>query len=102
VFDGQPLQEKDWLGKVTSNIDDEVRRILGAHGHLASDVQSLSDQQDLFHVGMTSHANVNVMLALEDAFDIEFPEEMLQRSTFQSISSIRDAVSVLLAEEMSA
>ena len=23
---------------------------------------------------MTSHASVNVMLALEDAFDIEFPE----------------------------
>ena len=29
---------------------------------------------------MTSHASVNVMLALEDEFDIEFPEAMLRRA----------------------
>ena len=47
---------------------------------------------------MTSHANcVNVMLALEDAFDIEFPDRMLKRSVFESISSIREALSELLA-----
>ena len=38
---------------------------------------------------MTSHASVNVMLALEDAFDIEFPESMLKKSTFESIAAIR-------------
>jgi len=37
---------------------------------------------------MTSHASVNVMLALEEEFDIEFPEEMLQKSTFESIEAI--------------
>jgi acyl carrier protein len=88
--------------QMSSNIDDEIRRIVGAHGHLASDVTTISDHQDLFHAGMTSHANVNVMLALEDAFDIEFPEQMLQRSTFQSIAAIREAVSVLLEEEVPA
>ena len=41
---------------------------------------------------MTSHASVNVMLALEGAFDIEFPDELLKRSVFASIASIRDAV----------
>ena len=51
---------------------------------------------------MTSHANVNVMIALEETFDIEFPEEMLRRSTFESITAIRQAVSTLLAEQVSA
>ena len=87
---------------MTSNMDDEIRRIVGAHGHLSSDVGTVSDRQDLFHAGMTSHASVNVMLALEDAFDIEFPEEMLRRSTFQSLAAIGDAISILLSERMSA
>ena len=39
--------------------------------------------------GMTSHASVNVMLALEDAFDFEFSEKMLKKSTFESIGAIR-------------
>ena len=43
---------------------------------------------------MTSHASVNVMLALEDAFDLEFPDRMLKRSVFESI----DAISVALTE----
>ena len=41
---------------------------------------------------MTSHASVNVMLALEDAFDIEFAESMLKKSTFESIAAIRAGV----------
>ena len=40
---------------------------------------------------MTSHASVNLMLALEDHFDVEFPDEMLTRSAFESISSIRSS-----------
>ena len=38
---------------------------------------------------MTSHASVNVMLALEGEFEIEFPDHMLKRSVFESIA--RDA-----------
>jgi acyl carrier protein len=44
---------------------------------------------------MTSHASVNVMLALEDAFDLEFPDAMLKRSVFESIASIAAALTQL-------
>ena len=44
---------------------------------------------------MTSHASVNVMLALEDAFDIEFPDALLTKHTFCTVATIRDAVSTL-------
>jgi acyl carrier protein len=44
---------------------------------------------------MTSHASVNVMLALEDRFDVEFPDRMLKRSVFESIAAIHDALGEL-------
>jgi acyl carrier protein len=87
---------------VTQDIDNEIRRIVGTHGRLSIAIDDLSERQDLFHAGMTSHANVNVMIALEDAFDIEFPEHMLKRSTFESLAAIRQAVCALLAEEVPA
>lgn len=80
-----------------SQITDEIRRVLGKHARLVVDVADLSDDDDLFRLGMTSHASVSVMLALEDAFGVEFPEEMLRRRTFESIGSIRQAVTELLA-----
>jgi len=45
--------------------DDTIREVLADHGRLALPVESLSDDTDLFGAGMTSHASVNVMLALE-------------------------------------
>jgi acyl carrier protein len=47
---------------------------------------------------MTSHASVSVMLALEDSFDLEFPDRMLTRQMFERVSSIRSAISELMAE----
>jgi len=49
---------------------DRVREVVAAHGRLAVDVQTLLDSDDLYRAGMTSHASVNLMLALDDAFDI--------------------------------
>jgi acyl carrier protein len=44
---------------------------------------------------MTSLATVNVMLALEDAFEIEFPDRMLTRSVFESVDGIAGALQEL-------
>jgi acyl carrier protein len=55
-------------------------------------VAELGDEADLFSAGLTSHATVNVMLAIEDALGIEFPDELLNRSTFVSIESLAAAV----------
>jgi acyl carrier protein len=38
------------------------------------------------------------MLALEDTFDIEFPDRMLTRSVFESIAAIATAVAELRTE----
>ena len=75
---------------------DIVRGAIDRHGKLDAQVRSLADDADLYAAGMTSHASVNVMLALEDAFDIEFPDDLLTKCTFTSIGSISSAVEGLL------
>ena len=74
---------------------DEIRQIINDHGRLPIDVGTLAADADLYQAGMSSHASVNVMLALEDHFDIEFPDRMLKPSVFESIASIEAAVSEL-------
>lgn len=78
-------------------MDETIRQVLSEHARLVVDVATLDDRADLFAAGMTSHASVNVMLALEGAFDIEFSEEMLKKATFESIGAIRRAVQEMQA-----
>lgn len=81
-------------------MNDEIRRVLKAHARLRVDVDELSEDADLFQAGMTSHASINVMLALEDAFDVEFPDRLLSRSVFTSIGSIRAALDAIAVEDV--
>jgi acyl carrier protein len=67
------------------SLTDQIRQVLADHARLPTDVASIDNDADLFQAGMSSHASVNVMLALEDAFDVEFPDAMLKRSVFESI-----------------
>jgi acyl carrier protein len=75
---------------------DQIRAILKDNAHLPVDIAALHDDQDLYNVGMSSHSAVNVMLALEDEFEVEFPARLLRRSVFSSINCIRNAVEELL------
>ena len=75
----------------------KIRTILKEHGRLARDAGALADGDDLYQAGMTSHASVNVMLALEGEFDVEFPDHMLKRSVFESVGAIAAAIDELTA-----
>jgi acyl carrier protein len=79
-------------------VNDEIRQIIKDHARLPVDAESLSDDADLYEAGMTSHASVNLMLALEDHFDIEFPDRMLKRSVFESVGAIAAALFELRTE----
>jgi acyl carrier protein len=73
----------------------KIRTVLKQHARLNRDAESLDDDTDLYQAGMTSHASVNVMLALEGEFDIEFPDHMLKRSVFESVGAIAMAIDQL-------
>jgi acyl carrier protein len=78
-------------------MNERIRTILQDYARLGIDVDELTDDSDLYEAGMTSHASVNVMLALEDEFDIEFPDRFLRRDVFATVGSIHDGISEILA-----
>lgn len=81
---------------------DTIRDTLQQYAHLNRDVSSIAEDADLYAYGLTSHATVNLMLGLEDAFQVEFPERMLRRRTFESIASIREAIMELTGAQPAA
>lgn len=62
---------------------------------LSVNPDELANESDLYDLGLTSLTTVNLMLALEDHFDVEFEDDMLSRDTFQSISSLVAAIGSL-------
>jgi acyl carrier protein len=73
-----------------------IRNIVVQHGRLAADAAALSADSDLYRAGLTSLATVGVMLALEDHFEVEFPNTMLNRKTFSNLESISAAIDQLV------
>jgi acyl carrier protein len=83
-------------------VEQEIRAIVSEHGRLSVDAMQLDADASLYQAGLTSHASVNLMLALEDHFEIEFPERMLRRRTFESIAAIKSAIEELTGRSASA
>ena len=79
-------------------MDETIRAILAEHGRLSTDAAQLDDNTDLYGVGLTSHATVTVMLALEDAFEIEVPDTMLRKATFQTVGAMRAMIEAVATQ----
>lgn len=82
---------------MTTAMNQKILSVLAEHGRLPVPPETLNEDDDLYAAGMTSHASISVMLGLEDAFDVEFPDRMLTREVFSSIASIRAALDELAA-----
>lgn len=79
-----------------------LRTILAQVGRLEVPADTLDDQADLYEAGLSSLATVHVMLAIENAFDIEIPDRMLTRQLFRSIQSLADAIVYLRQQQEAA
>ena len=73
-------------------VQDRVRRVIEVNLPLLRNAGSLDASADLYSAGMSSLSSVNLMLALENEFDLEFPPDVLNRSAFQSIDAITKSV----------
>lgn len=69
-----------------------VRNIVDKELEFTDHGYRLNPEDDLWSLGMTSLNTVGLMLTIEDAFDIEFPEEVLNEATFSSVNAIAAAV----------
>ncbi|TBW33875.1 acyl carrier protein [Siculibacillus lacustris] len=72
-----------------------IRELIGSRKLVPVAVDQIDVDADLYELGMTSFASVQLMLALEEAFDIEFPERMLNRKTFATLAAIDRSVAEL-------
>jgi acyl carrier protein len=72
-----------------------IRKLIADHAKLGTDIGELGDDGDLYDAGLTSLATVNLMLAIEDEYDVEFEDEVLTRETFQSVTSLASVVTTL-------
>lgn len=84
-----------------STYGERIRGVLREHGKLARDPDELEAGADLYQAGLTSYTSVSVMLALEDALNVEFPDAMLNRALFSTIANIEQAVTQLRPHEAS-
>jgi acyl carrier protein len=75
---------------------DKVRDLLAKHGGLPVAMDTIADDADLYAAGLSSFASVQLMLGLEDAFDIEFPDHLLNRKSFSSINAIAETLATIL------
>ncbi|WP_196159537.1 acyl carrier protein [Reinekea sp. G2M2-21] len=75
---------------------DRIRNIVAENVKLAKNIAEISNNDDLYSLGLTSLTTVNLMLSLEDEFDVEFDDAMLSRHTFESIAALNEAISELL------
>jgi len=77
------------------SVEDTIRSALREYGGLAGDVAAIGTNDDLYRLGLTSHASVNLMLALEDELGVEFTDSMLRRDTFETIEALHKALAEL-------
>jgi acyl carrier protein len=80
----------------------EIRALVVAQAHLPLSSDSISDTTDLNGAGLNSVTRMNVIIAIEDHYSIQFPDEMLTKETFRNIQSISNAVKSLLARGQTA
>jgi len=76
-------------------LESEIKRIVVSSAHLSVPAENLDTTSDLFALGLSSLATVDIMLAIENAFDLEFSDEYLSRKTFRSIGALTAAVAEL-------
>lgn len=69
-------------------LHETVRNVLRGVGDLASSAETIGNDADLFDAGLSSYGTVEVMIGLENALSVEFPETLLTRDTFSSINAI--------------
>ncbi|MBX5178319.1 acyl carrier protein [Rhizobium lentis] len=72
-----------------------IRDLVAKFGKLPTPVDQIADDADLYAAGLTSFASVQLMLGIEEAFDIEFPDNLLNRKSFGSISAIAKTVDII-------
>ncbi|WP_175964515.1 acyl carrier protein [Burkholderia pyrrocinia] len=72
-----------------------LRHIISEMKCLDVPIEVLTDHSDLYAVGLTSLASVQLMMEIEREFHINIPDSMLKYELFSSIDSLAAAITQL-------
>ena len=85
-----------------SSIQEGIRNCLLEHLRMVKSPEEIDVEVDLTTFGLTSMAATNLLVDLEDEFDVEFPDSLLTPEVFHSVVSLESAIRSLLDEKVSA
>jgi acyl carrier protein len=74
---------------------DQITAIVEAILAKRAGPRSVSADQNLTEAGLTSLDMVNLILSIEDEFDVEIPQRGMKPANFRSIAAIEQLVSSL-------
>ncbi len=79
-----------------------IRAVLDARAGLSVPARRIRTGDDLFALGLSGLAAVDVMLAVEAAFGVEFPKAMLRKANVQSIDVLMGCLRALQKRPLAA
>lgn len=80
------------------SVTDALSDILRKHLKFANKAEEFPMDEELEVLGLDSMSAIDLLLALEEAFEIVFPDEMLTPEVFQTGRSLENAVRFLVTE----
>lgn len=72
-------------------LDDEFVGLLRPHLRFAETI-AITDESSLQDLGLDSMHAVELLFAIEDAYDLEFPDELLNHETFRTAGTLWDVI----------
>ena len=94
---------KPWknMGNMTPDeISEKLLVVLREHLRFVSDDQAFPMGTNLEKLGLDSMSAINLLLNLEQIFEIVFPDEMLTAETFRTGTTLEEAVRLLINSEV--
>lgn len=79
-------------------LENEIAEIVAKYGNLQVAASEIQHDGDLFAMGMSSYSAVQIMMAVEDRYDLRFRDELLKKEYFSSVSRLAATVALAQAE----
>ncbi|MCB8978814.1 MAG: acyl carrier protein [Ardenticatenaceae bacterium] len=77
-------------------VTEKLLTVLSKHLKFADDPQAIPMDKPLDELGLDSMGAVNLLLDLEDSFEISFPGSLLSEDTFKTAANLHKAVASLV------
>ncbi|MBJ7354133.1 MAG: hypothetical protein JHC98_04850 [Thermoleophilaceae bacterium] len=83
--------------ETTTQLTSSIRELIAENSELEL-TDAISNDDDLFAAGMQSLDCVRILVAVEDEFEIELPNEKIDRSIFATVTNLTTVVAEFLPE----